>query len=295
MDALVASTSTDDDDAGSTSSGSDVAAPRHMAPLDGAAIDEYTAAVRKTVRIGEEAMTLLEDVIAEEIEDHQDDPDNAELGPEQLRLTVREQVASSHKCRQALFKASEAVRVACESGYHAGGNGETYEAVRNDWCHVTFDDGPYRVDMADGGCVLRLARTNKEGTKAYTQDIAEHSPDLYHLLDDYRTIAKALVPAGESAAPVICVTDGKQQDRVGGMLATADEDARCGYNDSQLATRRKSWQKKHKVKASAKPRHVLRQIRDGTPAQRADTNRRRDSRNANYGTGSTAAGAAVAR
>ena len=64
MDALVASTSTDDDDAGSTSSGSDVAAPRHMAPLDTAAIDEYTAAVHKTVRIGEEAMTLLEDVIA---------------------------------------------------------------------------------------------------------------------------------------------------------------------------------------------------------------------------------------
>jgi hypothetical protein len=48
MDALVASTSTDDDDAGSTSSMSDVAAPRHMAPLDTAGIDEYTAAVRKT-------------------------------------------------------------------------------------------------------------------------------------------------------------------------------------------------------------------------------------------------------
>jgi hypothetical protein len=57
---------------------------------------------------------------------------------------------------------------------------------------------------------------------------------LHHLLDGYRTIAKTLVPAGESAAPVICVTDGKQQDRVGGMLATADEDARCGYNGSQL-------------------------------------------------------------
>ena len=58
--------------------------------------------------------------------------------------------------------------------------------------------------------------------------------------------------------------------------------------------RRSVWQKKHGVKASAKPRHVLRQIRDGTPAQRADANRRRDSRNANYGTGSTAAGAAAA-
>ena len=47
--------------------------------------------------------------------------------------------------------------------------------------------------------------------------------DLAALLRRYHGIAKAMVPAGESAAPVICVTDGKQQDRVGGMLATKVE------------------------------------------------------------------------
>jgi excinuclease UvrABC helicase subunit UvrB len=78
------------------------------------------------------------------------------------------------------------------------------------------------------------------------------------------------------------------------MLATPDEAARCGYNDGQLTTRRKSWQKKYKVKDSAKPRHVLRQIRDGTPAERADADRRRNSSNRSYGTGSTAQGAAAA-
>ena len=288
MNALVESTS--DDDALSTGS-SDVSGPSHKAPLDAAAIADYKAAVFKTVRDGEKPMDRLEAAILKATGVAENDHDH----PEDIRLAAREAVVSQHTCRMDLMKVSEAVRVACDSGYHTGENGETYEAVRNDWCHVTFDDGPFRVELQDGGCVLRLARTNKEGTPDYKQDIAKHAPDLAALLRRYHGIATALVPAGEDAAPVICVTDGKQQARIGGMLATPDEAARCGYNDGQLTTRRKSWQKKYKVKDSAKPRHVLRQIRDGTPAERADADRRRNSSNRSYGTGSTAQGAAAAR
>jgi hypothetical protein len=42
-------------------------------------------------------------------------------------------------------------------------------------------------------------------------------------------------------------------------------------------------------------RHVLMQLRHGTPEERADADRRRNSSNRNYGTGSTSQGAAAAR
>ena len=57
MAALVASVE-DDDDAMSSSPGSDVAAPTHKHPLDAYARAKYTAAVRDTIRVGE-ATALL--------------------------------------------------------------------------------------------------------------------------------------------------------------------------------------------------------------------------------------------
>jgi hypothetical protein len=294
MDALVESTSEDDDAVSTTSSGSDVDAPTHKAPLDAEACEKYMAAVLKTVQAGEQALPRVVEMIEKATAaatEGADDP----VDTEAIRLAARAVLVAQHKFRTMLFTVSQMIAIACDSGYHTGEKGETYEAVRNDWCHVTFDDGPFRVDLENDGCVLRLARTNKEGTCGYTQDIAKHAPDLAALLRMYRPIAEAMVPTSETAAPVLCVCDGTQQHRIGGMLAKPDDAARCGYDDGQLTTRRKGWQRKHKVKGSAKPRHVLMQLRHGTPEERADADRRRNSSNRNYGTGSTSQGAAAAR
>ena len=161
MAALVASVE-DDDDAMSSSPGSDVAAPTHKHPLDAYARAKYTAAVRDTIRVGEEVLPQVLEMIANATAaaaEGADDPTDTE----EIRLVARAALVAQHKFRTMLFTVSQTIAVACDSGYHAGENGETYEAVRNDWCHVTFGEGPYRVDFTDdGGCDLHLARINKE-------------------------------------------------------------------------------------------------------------------------------------
>lgn len=103
-----------------------------------------------------------------------------------------------------------------------------------------------------------------------------------------------MAPAGE-ALIVLCVCDGKQQHRIGSMLAKPEDAAHCGYNDGQITTRRKAWQRKHGIKDTAKPRHVLMQLRHGSPEARADADRRRGSHNSNYSSGNCSQGAAAAR
>jgi hypothetical protein len=295
MAAMLATVEDDDDAASTSSSGSDVDAPMHKDPLDGEACEKYVAAVLKTVQAGETALPLVVDMIERATAaatEGADDPTDTEA----IRLAARADLVTQHTFRQMLFTVSQMIAIACDSGYHTGENNETFEAVRNDWCHVVFGDGPFRVEFTDeGGCDLYLARINKE-TKVqdYSQDIAKHSPDLASLLRLYHPIAEAVAPAGETAAPVVCVCDGTQQHRIGGMLAKHDDAAHCGFDDGQLTTRRKAWQRKHSVKSSAKPRHVLMQLRNGTPEDRADADRRRGSRNRNYGTGNCAQGAAAA-
>jgi hypothetical protein len=106
---------------------------------------------------------------------------------------------------------------------------------------------------------------------------------------------------------VLCYTAGQKQDEIGRMLSVAKTSRanKAGYCDDAVSERRKGFRRQYNknhpdapLSEKCKPRHVLRRFRDGTPAERAASDRARDSTNRNYGTGSTeqgAAGAAAAR
>ena len=155
----------------------------------------------------------------------------------------------------------------------------------------------------DGACDWQLATTNKKGTANYTQDIRAACPDLADFLAAYRPIAYAMRPPGHDVAPVLCCTAGQKQDEIGRMLSVANGTRanKAGFCDDSVSERRKGFRKKYnkahpesQISEKCKPRHVLRRLRDGTPAQRAVADRARDSGNRNYGTGSTEQGAAAA-
>jgi hypothetical protein len=84
-------------------------------------------------------------------------------------------------------------------------------------------------------------------------------------------------------------------------IANGSRANKAGFCDDPVSERRKGFRKKYnkahpdaQISENCKPRHVLRRLRDGTPADRAAADRARDSGNRNYGTGSTEQGAAAA-
>ena len=115
--------------------------------------------------------------------------------------------------------------------------------MRNDWAHVVFDDGDYCVDTSGDGCVLRLAMTNKQGTTGYVQNIGERGPGLAELLREYRPIAYALRPPGQTEAPVLCYCADQGQAQIGRMLARrgGSRAGKAGFDDGPITDRRKGW------------------------------------------------------
>ena len=131
------------------------------------------------------------------------------------------------------------------------------------------------------------------GTCGYSQPLHETGFGLVEVLRAYRPIARALRPPGTKAAPVLCITAGQHQARIGAMLsATAGKVGATGYDDSQVSQRRAGWLKRVNKGATVqltsrcKARHVLRSFRDGAPEARREADRMRDSTCAGYGTGS---------
>ena len=170
---------------------------------------------------------------------------------------------------------------------------DSYELLRSDWGHTTYDTGPYRVEEGEGGtCTWILDKTNKMGTPDYTQPLHETGHRLVEVLRAYRPIALAMRPPGTDAAPVLCITAAQLQARIGGMLsATTGNVGATGYDDNQVSQRRAAWIKRVnkgggvQLTARCKARHVLRSFRDGTPEARREADRLRDSACAGYGTG----------
>jgi hypothetical protein len=129
--------------------------------------------------------------------------------------------------------------------------------------------------------MLRLAVTNKKKTRNYVQNIGERSPDLAAALKAWHPIAEAMRQPGQEEAYVMFVTADHLQDRIGGKLA----------GDAAASRRRKDWRKKHGLSSACKPRHILERLRKGTPEERQENDRLRDSNVEDYGTGSTATAA----
>ena len=103
---------------------------------------------------------------------------------------------------------------------------------------------------------------------------------------------------------MLCKTADNDISNFGRMLSRQHGSRlnKAGFDDEPVTQRRKTWLAKtnkalpagQALSAKCKPRHIVRLLRDGTPGQRAATNVARDSSNTNYGTGSTAQGAAQA-
>ena len=222
---------------------------------------------------------------------------------EALRAATRAMLVKEHTFRTAFAQLNDGVRSAMDHGCEVGQT-EGFEALRNDIGHTVFDSGNYCIAFGDdGACDWQLATTNKKGTADYTQDIRAACPDLADFLFAYRPVAYAMRPPGQTEAPVLCRTAGQKQDDIGRMLSIANGSRanKAGFCDDPVSERRKGFRKKYnkahpdaQISEKCKPRHVLRRLRDGTPADRAAADRARDSGNRNYGTGSTEQGAAAA-
>ena len=290
----------------------DVAAVQHTPGLSDVEAQRYVKAVLAHIAEARDiSMPAVFEMLTEArelaeanpAEDHGngDHPDAAY--DEVLRVAVRAMLVKDHSFRMAFAQLNDGIRAAMDHGCEAGQT-KGFEGLRNDIGHTAFDKGDYRIVFGeDGACDWHLARTNKKGTADYTQDIRAACPDLADFLADYRPIAYAMRPPGHDAAPVLCCTAGQKQDEIGRMLSVAHGTRanKAGFCDDSVSERRKGFRKKYnkahpesQISEKCKPRHVLRRLRDGTPAQRAVADRARDSGNRNYGTGSTEQGAAAA-
>eukprot|EP01045_Picozoa_sp_COSAG04_P023930 COSAG04_NODE_2920_length_3383_cov_6.032887_1_plen_523_part_00 len=291
--------SDDDDDAESASDSDSAPASVASEPSPRTESAVFVEKAQETIRAGKEAIEWLnEQLIAAnaacEIEDD-----------EVRRLAVRASLIG-HEFRRALFEANDGVRMATEIGCDLSDGRTGYEPLRNDWAHVTYDTGPFRVELGDNGsCVWRLERTNKNGTRNYAQDIGARSPEFARLLLSWKPIAYAMRRPGQQEAPVLFIVEGK--DEIGRMLARTGGNRlnHAGFDDGPIGERRKAWFKRvnRKLKdqgaaplsmKTCKPRHIVELCRRGTAEDRAAAEAARDSTNPHYGSGSTADGRAAA-
>ena len=282
----------------------DVAAVQHDPELTDAEAQRYVKAVLDHINEARDvSLPAVLEMIAEARGQVEAKLSDAATDDEALRAATRAMLVKDYSFRAAFAQLNDGIRAAMDHGCQVGQT-EGFEGLRNDIGHTTFDEGDFCIVFGDDGeCDWQLATTNKKGTADYTQDIRAACPDLADFLADYRPIAYAMRPPGHDAAPVLCCTAGQKQDEIGRMLSVANGTRanKAGYCDDPVSERRKSFRKKYnkahpksQISEKCKPRHVLRRLRDGTPAQRAVADRARDSGNRNYGTGSTEQGAAAA-
>ena len=282
-----------------------MAAVQHAPELTDAEAQRYVSAVLAHINEARDvSLPAVIEMMAEAREDAAERLGDVIADDEALRVATRAMLVKDHSFHTLFAQLNDGIRAAMDHGCEIGQT-KGFECLRNDVGHTTFDTGAYCIVFDDnGGCEWRLARTNKKGTKGYTQDLRAACPDLADLLLAYRPVAYAMRPPGHDEAPVLCYTAGQKQDEIGRMLSVAKTTRanKAGYCDDAVSERRKGFRRQYNknhpdalLSEKCKPRHVLRQIRDGTPAERADADRRRNSSNRSYGTGSTAQGAAAAR
>jgi hypothetical protein len=71
---------------------------------------------------------------------------------EERRLAARVALVDQHHFRTLLNTMQTGVFVATKMGCVAGrGSADSYELLRSDWGHTTFDTGPYHVEHGEGG------------------------------------------------------------------------------------------------------------------------------------------------
>eukprot|EP01044_Picomonas_judraskeda_P009734 COSAG03_NODE_1205_length_4560_cov_11.069491_2_plen_563_part_00 len=283
----------------------DVGAVQHASELSDVEVQRYVGAVLAHINEARDvSLPAVLEMLAEARGKVENKHGDVAAEDEALRVATRAMLVKDHSFRTLFAQLNDGLRAAMDHGCQIGQT-KGFECLRNDIGHTTFDTGAYRIVFDDdGGCVWRLARTNKKGTQGYTQDICAACPDLADFLFAYRPVAQAMRPPGHDAAPVLAYTAGQKQDEIGRMLSVAKTSRanKAGYCDDAVSERRKNFRKSYnkahpdaQISEKCKPRHVLRRFRDGTPAERAAADRARDSANRNYGTGSTEQGAAGAR
>ena len=130
---------------------------------------KYVEAAREDFASGEAAIAKAHAMLMESQDDwNEEHPDDDE---ESRRVGVRSELVRCAEWRKLLQEANAGLLVGTDVGAHLGDPGDRLVGVRNDWMHVAFNCGKFQVDLSDGGCMLRLAVTNKKKTRDYVQNI----------------------------------------------------------------------------------------------------------------------------